>query len=136
MAVQKLLSSGISVNNHGLPALPNEIYLEILGHMPALPIPHDVWVGKKPDPLRQLTLYYLTQTCQSLRKFFLKFAWERIEVFGGMWTPTGRLATTAERNRRGVELKQVVDKKLVEETLRQLETVIVRNPACDNMYRE
>jgi hypothetical protein len=62
LAVQKLLSSGISVNNCGLPALPNEIYLEILSHMPALPIPHDVWVDKKTDPLRQLTLYYLTQS--------------------------------------------------------------------------
>ena len=85
----------ISVNTRGLPALPNEIYLEILNHMPALPIPHDDWVDKKMDPLRQLTLYYLTQACQSLREFFLKFAWERIEVFGGMWSPMGMLSTTA-----------------------------------------
>ena len=128
LALQKLLSSGVSVNTRGLPALPNEIYLEILSHLPALPIPSDVWVDKKPDPLRQLTLYYLSQTCQSLRKFFLRFAWERIEVFGGMWTTMGRLATMAERNKRGLELKQVGDKTLVKEILRQLETVIVRNP--------
>ena len=34
------------------------------------------------------------------------------EVFGGMWTPKGKLS----------------GKKLVEEILRQLETVVVRNP--------
>jgi hypothetical protein len=47
-----------------------------------------------------------------LRKFFLRYAWERIVAFGGMWSPSGKLS----------------EKKLVEEILRQLETVIVRNP--------
>jgi hypothetical protein len=116
------------VNTRGLPALANEHYFEILSHLSALPIPHPVWVDKKLDPSRQLTLYYLSQTCQSLRGFFLSYAWERIEVFGGMWTPTGRLATKAERNNCGLDLKELRDKELVEETLRQLETVIVRNP--------
>jgi hypothetical protein len=128
LAVQKLLSSGITVNTLGFPALPNELYSEILSHLPGLPIPHDDWIGKKPTPDRQITLYYLSQTCRSLRKFFLRYAWERIEVFEGMWTPAGRLATTAERNKRGYDMKDVGDKKLVEETLRQLETVVVRNP--------
>lgn len=96
--------------------------------MPALPIPHDVWVGKKPDPYRQLTLYYLSQTCRSLRRFFLRYAWERIEVFGGMWTPNGRLVTKAERSKRGMGMKELGEKQMVEEIFRQLETVNVRNP--------
>ena len=125
LAVQKLLSSGISVNTHGFPALPNELYLEILSYLPAIPIPHAV---EEIDPYRQLTLYYLSQTCQSLRKFFLRYAWERIEVFGGMWTPKGRLATTAERKKRGLDMKSLGAKKLVEEIFRQLETVVLRNP--------
>jgi hypothetical protein len=125
---QKRLPSGVSVNTHGLPALPNELYSEILSHLPAIPIPQDVWINKKPDPYRQLTLYYLSQTCRSLRKFFLRYAWERIEVFGGMWTPLGSLATKAERNKPGKGRKELIEKQLVEEVLRQLETVVVRNP--------
>jgi hypothetical protein len=125
LAVRKLISRGMAVNTRGFPALPNELYLEILSCLPALPIPHDVWVGEKPDPSRQLTLYYLSQTCRSLRQFFLRYAWERVEVFGGMWTPVGRLATKAKRNERPTRLAH---RQLVEETLRQLETVVVRNP--------
>ena len=122
------MASGVPVNTRGLPALPIELYLEILSHLPTIPIPQDVWIEKKPDPYRQLTLYYLSQTCRSLRKFFLTYAWERIEVFGGMWTPNGRLVTKAERSKRTLDMKEVDDKKLVEEILRQFETVTVRNP--------
>jgi hypothetical protein len=105
-----IISSG---NTHGFPALPNELYSEILSHLPPFPIPHDVWLGENPDPYRQLGLYHLSQTCRSLRNFFLRYAWERIEVFDGMWTPKGSLDGS---------------KGLLEETLRQLETVVVRNP--------
>lgn len=125
LAIQKLLSSGISPNTRGFPALPNELYLEILSYLPALPIPHDV---EKMDPYRQITLYYLSQTCRSLRKFFLRYAWERIEVFEGMWSPKGRLTTKAERNKRGVDMKNLSDKRQIQETLRQLKTATVRNP--------
>jgi hypothetical protein len=128
LATQKLLSSGIAVNTRGLSALPNELYLEILGHLPTIPIPQGVWIDKKPDPYRQLTLYYLSHTCQSLRKFFLRYAWERIEVFGGMWTPKGRLITKAERSTRSMGIKELGEKQMVEEIFRQLETVTVRNP--------
>jgi len=107
-----IVTTGIVANTRGFPALPNELYLEIVSNLPACPIPHDVWVGEERDPYRQLALYYLTQTCRSLRNFFLRYAWERIEAFGGMWTPKGKLS----------------DKKLAEEILRQLETVTVRNP--------
>jgi hypothetical protein len=44
-----------------------------------------------------------------------------------MWTPAGRLATKTERDKRGIDMKDIGDKKLVEEILRQLETVTVRN---------
>jgi hypothetical protein len=110
----KNLSSDITVNACGFPALPSELYMEILDNLPAYPIPHD----KPRDPYRQLTLYYLSQTCRSLRDFFLRHAWERIEVFKGMWTPVGRLAAKTEPD----------TKMLVEEIHRQLHTVIVRNP--------
>ena len=104
--------TGIAVNTCGFPALPNELYSEILSHLPPCPIPRDVWLAENRDPYRQLALYHLSQMCRSLRRFFLRYAWERIEVFRGMWTPRGKLS----------------GKKLVEEILRQLETVVVRNP--------
>jgi hypothetical protein len=100
-------------NTRGFPALPNELYSEILSHLPALPIPQDVWLAEEPDPYRQLALYHLSQTCRSLRKFFLRYAWERIEVFRGMWTQKGTLDGGLG---------------LVQEILRQLETVVDRNP--------
>ena len=107
LAGQNPLSSGVPVNTCGLPALPDELYLEILGHLPALPIPHDVWLDEKRDPNRQLTLYYLSQTCQSLRNFFLRYAWERIE---GVLIP-----------------KRIKRSHYIEDPFRRL-AVVVRNP--------
>src|SRR5258708_25210214 len=128
MAPGKLANENL--NSHGFPALPNELYSEILSYLKPIPLQHvlPVWISETPDPHRHGTLLALSQTCRSLRSFFLRHVWERIEVFGGMWTPTGTLETEKEQRHRTGYMQRIVDKKFTEEILGQLETVTLRNP--------
>ncbi|KDR68718.1 hypothetical protein GALMADRAFT_256541 [Galerina marginata CBS 339.88] len=129
LARQKLLASGRSFNTHGFPALPDELYLEIISNLPPIPVPtKDVRVNTKALRNRQQTLFSLSQTCRSLRRVFLRYLWQRIEVFDGMETAKGPLPAlnTAWVKPR---FKNYVYKQYAEELVRQLEIVTVRDPS-------
>lgn len=125
-------------NSRGLPVLPDELYSEILSHWQAIPIPQSAYLNVPIDSRRHVTLLALSQTCRSLRSFFLQYAWERIEVFEGMWTPTGRLATEIELLRHASSAdvkKKPLHAKFAKEIRRQFETVTVRNPELGQYVR-
>jgi hypothetical protein len=124
LAREKMLASGQAFNTSGFAALPDELYLEIISHFPTYPIPRgfkfvDIEVVRD----RHLTLLALSQTCRSLRPAFLRYLWQRIEVYDGMETGKGRLHPRARHGRRSI-----TNKTYAEELVRQLEVVTVREP--------
>jgi len=124
LAREKLLASGQPLNMTGFAALPDELYLEIISHFPAYPIP----LGNKSVNIqavrdRHVTLLALSQVCRSLRPAFLRYLWQRIEVYDGMETGKGQL------HRRLGRTSASADKKYAEELVRQLEVVTVREPS-------
>ncbi|KAF8170394.1 hypothetical protein BJ912DRAFT_150526 [Pholiota molesta] len=111
-----------SANTRGLSCLADEIYLEILSHLPAFPIPTE---HRETDNElyghRRLVLDALSQTCRTLRRVFLPYRWQRIEVYDGMDLGRGP--------RRGMGYEKRLGKvyAVARELIRQLETVTVRN---------
>ena len=123
LARQRLLASGQTLNTSGFASLPDELYLEIISHFPAYPIPcGDKSVDIRAVRDRHLTLFALSQTCRSLRPAFLRYLWQRIEVYNGMETRRGEL-------RRRYAAGAPENKKYAEELVRQLEVVTVREPS-------
>ena len=123
LARGKILASGQTFNTSGFAALPDELYLEIISHFPAYPIPcryKSINIEAVRD--RHLTLLALSRTCRSLRPAFLRYLWQRIEVYDGMETGKGLL-----RFRHGGP--SVANKTHAEELVRQLEVVTVREPS-------
>ncbi|KIM40027.1 hypothetical protein M413DRAFT_446918 [Hebeloma cylindrosporum] len=124
LAREKLLASGQIFNTTGFAALPDELYLEIISHFPAYPIPcGDKAVNIQAVRDRHFTLFALSQTCRSLRPAFLRYLWQRIEVYDGMKTGNGILYRRFGRHRAHSS------KKYAEELVRQLEIVTVREPS-------
>ncbi|KIM39055.1 hypothetical protein M413DRAFT_235204 [Hebeloma cylindrosporum] len=72
-----------ALNTRGLTSLPQELYVEIISHLPAYPIPReDRAIKINPDVcVRHITLSSVTQTCHDLRPVFLRYLWQRIAVF-------------------------------------------------------
>jgi len=107
-----------AINSVGLAALPNEIFYEILSYMPAVQILADTDESNdnSVDHSRRFTLSALSQTCRSLRRFFLSHLWERIELYNMM------------KIHRGFAFSTVRGKALFKELGRQLETPTERNP--------
>lgn len=129
LATQRLLENGKAPNNSGLAGLPDELFLEVLTHMPSYPLPKLNWIDAAYDPDRQLTLISLSQTCQSLRGFFLHHAWGRIEVQFGQKVARGCLATYARYRKARITRQDHYDKLCFDEVTRQFETVTIRNPS-------
>ncbi|KAJ3507704.1 hypothetical protein NLJ89_g6159 [Agrocybe chaxingu] len=121
---QALLANGQPVLNiKGLPALPDEIYLEIASYLPAIPIPttsYDLALQAHHD--RHITLTSLSTTCRSLRRVFLRYLWQRIEVVDGMQTIAGPLTMLTPKK------PTEASKMYAEELVRQLEIVTIREP--------
>jgi len=123
LAREKMLASGQTFNTSGFAALPDELYLEIISHFPAYPIPRgfkSVDIEAVRD--RHLTLLALSQTCRSLRPAFLRYLWQRIEVYDGMETGKGQL------HPRNFGRRSLANKTYAEELVQQLEVVTVREP--------
>ncbi|KAF8808880.1 hypothetical protein BYT27DRAFT_7095528 [Phlegmacium glaucopus] len=93
-----------TVNTKGLPILPDELYLEILSYYPVSPFRHD-----PSHSVRRQVLFALSQTSTNLRRFFLCYLWERIEV-----CRSGQAS--------------IKSRTLALELVRQLEIVTIRNP--------
>ena len=112
------------VNTRGFAALADEIYLEIVSHIPSVPIPTSIHLKshQKIRRSRHETFLALTQTSRSLRRFFWRYLWERIEVREGM--KIGDKDDTLKDTRTYA----TGHKKYAVELVRQLEIVTIRNP--------
>ena len=122
-----------AVNTRGFAALADEIYLEIVSHIPSVPIPTSIHLKSYPEIRRSRheTFLSLSQTSRSLRRFFWRYLWQHIEVREGMKigdkddtlkvtrTRTAYLSDSADATRH---------KEYAIELVRQLEIVTVRNP--------
>ncbi|KAJ3507703.1 hypothetical protein NLJ89_g6158 [Agrocybe chaxingu] len=124
------LCSG-SVNRRGFSALPDELYLEIISNLPTLPIPKLVETPEETKGLRERykTLLSLSQTCRSLRRVFLRYLCQRVEVYNEMQTSHGVLPSLAyyrpvssPNNRHILRVRPYA-----EEILEQLERVTIRD---------
>ena len=115
--------SSEAVNTLGFAALPDEIYLEIVSHIPSVAIPTLIHSESYPKirRSRQETLLALTQTSRSLRRFFWRYLWQRIEVREG--TKIGDKDDTLKGFHSGSSFKNYAT-----ELVRQLEIVTIRNP--------
>ena len=132
-------SSSHAVNTRGFAALADEIYLEIVSHIPSVPVPTAESIRMESYPeirrVRHETFLSLTQTSRSLRRFFWRFLWQHIEVREGMkiGDKSGILNGTRTRTRTriaylGNPSDATGHKKYATELVRQLEVVTVRNP--------
>ncbi|KAF8816622.1 hypothetical protein BYT27DRAFT_7033991, partial [Phlegmacium glaucopus] len=117
------------VNICGFPALADEIYLEIISHIPSVPIPTPISSPLHPEirRCRHETLLSLSQTCRSLRRVFVRYLWQRIEVREGMKVgdENDTLINPSPFNYRHANQKPL--KPYAVELVRQLEIVTVRN---------
>ncbi|KAF9482369.1 hypothetical protein BDN70DRAFT_436274 [Pholiota conissans] len=123
-----LTTSARPKNLRGLPCLPDEIYLEILSHLPSFPLLscHDASDIATYGP-RRLALDALSQTCSDLRRVFLRYRWQRIEVYSQMELEVGRGPLPKTRyNRKGKSVAG--NRAYAMELVRQLEVVTVREP--------
>lgn len=107
---------------------PDEIYLEMIFHIPSVPIAtNDSFERWYPEIRRSRheTLLSLSQTCRSLRRLFLRYLWQRIEVREGMKVGDSDSDTLARSESWCA--KDILQKYTVE-LVRQSEIVTIRNP--------
>ena len=121
VARTSLISQVAHINTRGLPALADEIYLEIISHIPSVPIPttEDSPLYAEIRRYMRETFFSLSQTCRSLRRVFLRYVWQRIEVRKGIKTGENKDLKTSSRGQ---------NKASAVELVRQLEIVTIRNP--------
>ncbi|KAG2023878.1 hypothetical protein CC2G_001484 [Coprinopsis cinerea AmutBmut pab1-1] len=78
------MATPLKQNATGFTALPDELLLDILIHLDTTVIRnHGTPALNDPiaSQLREFTIISLIQTCQSLRRFFLPYLWQRIQNF-------------------------------------------------------
>ena len=114
------------VNSRGFAALADEIFLEIVSQIPTVPIPtlESIHFESYPEIRRSRheTLLSLSQTSRSLRRFFWRYLWQRIEVREGMNIGDSKDGTLKDTRTRPSRDKYAI------ELVRQLEIVTIRNP--------
>ncbi|KAF9482368.1 hypothetical protein BDN70DRAFT_436279 [Pholiota conissans] len=76
--------SSVAMSNKdcGLLGLPDEMFLEIVSHLPAFPMALDRRTCQNVDVYghRQQVLDALCKTCAKLRRLFLQHRWKRVEI--------------------------------------------------------
>ena len=133
IALPPTSTHAVTSNTRGFAALADEIYLEIVSHIPSVPIPTSILSESYPEIRRSRheTFLSLTQTSRSLRRFFWRYLWQRIEVREGMKIGDKDVTLSGSRTRTAY-LSDFADatghKKYAIELVRQLEIVTVRNP--------
>ncbi|PPR07602.1 hypothetical protein CVT24_006972 [Panaeolus cyanescens] len=117
-------------NARGLPALPDELLLEIISYFPPLiPRPsysEDRYVRGSGFG-RRSALVALSLLCSNLRRFVMPYIFETIEVYTGTIVDCG--VKKAPLILGGPLDSHVTDKHFATELLRQLDTVTQRQPA-------
>ncbi|KAF9046198.1 hypothetical protein BJ165DRAFT_1527325 [Panaeolus papilionaceus] len=97
--IESLIAAGKLVNSTGFESLPNELYGEIVSHIPKVPVTcHTVKEikefqrSKVPSEEfdRHSTLHSLSRTCGALCQVFLRYLWETLEVYDGFKLIDGR----------------------------------------------
>ena len=118
------------INTCGFPALADEIYLEIMSYIPTVPIPSttDSYFYPELRRSRHETLLSLSQTSRSLRRFFWRYLWQRIEVCEGMKIGDEDEVSGYAPYLPGINRDIRTHRKYNAELLRQLKIVTVRNP--------
>ena len=115
------------VNTRGFATLPDEIYLEIVSHIPSVPIPTPESIHLESYPeirrSRHETFLSLTQTSRSLRRFFWRYLWQRIRVEVREGMKIGGENDTLKDSRSPTSCT-----KYATELIRQLEIVTIHNP--------
>ena len=120
----------VNRNTHGLPALADEIYLEILSYIPSVPIPTATYSPLHPNLRRSRheILLSLSQTCRTLRLFFWRYLWQRVEVREGMQVWKNEfLKDITYMNPFSQSASEKSQKQFALELIRQLEIVTVHN---------
>ena len=123
------IASTHSDNTLGFAVLSDEIYLEIISYIPSVPIPTVICLESYRETRRSRheTLLSLSQTSRSLRRFFWRYLWQRIEVREGM--KTGNKDDTLKTTPHRCVLDDPTGHKTyATELVRQLEVVTIRNP--------
>jgi hypothetical protein len=113
-----------ATNTRGLAALPDEIYLEILSHIPSVPIPISIDAShldsyQEIRRSRHKALQSLSQTSRSLRRFFWRYLWQYIEVREGIKIMNKDILRNNDT--------KTAYRKYAKELLRQLKVVTVRD---------
>lgn len=107
-----------AVNTKGLPILPDELYLEIISYYPVTPIPHhtsrDPDIDVENQNIRRQVLFALSQTSLNLRRFFLRYTWQRIEVCRTEYMRSRTLALELVRQLEIVTIREPTLAKYVE----------------------
>jgi hypothetical protein len=121
-----------AVNTRGFATLPDEIYIEIVSHIPSVPIPtsKSIQLDSYPEIRRSRHEIFLSlsQSSRSLRRFFWRYLWQRIEVREGMKIGVMKIEGKDVTLKDTRTLTPSSHKNYAIELIRQLEIVTIRNP--------
>jgi len=112
-----------------LPTLADELLMEIMSYFPSFTPPthkrrHEESI--KVHNSRREILHSLSQTCCNLRRFFLPYAWEYIEVYPGLYLGGATLPVPHSTS---------MEREMAMELVRQLEIVTIRIPSLAKHVR-
>ena len=118
----------LRANSSGLSALPDELLLEIISHIPPRPV--TLSVPARTQIAQREVLRSLSEVCQNLRRIFRPYLWRRVEVYAGMRAGKQIL------NHSGRScVKPKPKKDFANELQRQLDMVTIQDPRLAQCVR-